>query len=68
MTCWIQYSILTFEQCGVTFSDADQKGVLSYEIEGRECQLPFGIGHLEEGELYDLIMLSLLRELALVKV
>lgn len=35
---------------GVTFSDADQKGVLSYEIEGRECQLPFGIGHLEEGE------------------
>lgn len=39
-----------FTWCGVTFSDADQKGVLSYEIEGRECQLPFGIGHLEEGE------------------
>ena len=39
-----------FTWCGVTFSEANQKGVLSYEIEGRECQLPFGIGHLEEGE------------------
>lgn len=39
-----------FTWCGVTFSEEDQKGVFSYEIEGRECQLPFGIGHLEEGE------------------
>ena len=39
-----------FTWCGVTFSEANQKGVLSYEIEGRECQFPFGIGHLEEGE------------------
>lgn len=39
-----------FTWCGVTFSEEDQKGVLSYEIEGRECQIPFGIGHLEEGE------------------
>ena len=39
-----------FTWCGVTFSEEDQKGVLSYEMEGRECQIPFGIGHLEEGE------------------
>ena len=32
------------------FFRGGSKRRLSYEIEGRECQLPFGIGHLEEGE------------------
>lgn len=34
----------------VTFSEKEQKGTLSYEIAGKECHLPFGLGHLEEGK------------------
>lgn len=38
-----------FGWCSVTFDEEEKTGILSYELKGKVCQLPFGIGHLEEG-------------------
>lgn len=39
-----------FTWCEVMLFEDEQRGVFSYEIDGRECHLPFGFGYLEESE------------------
>ena len=39
-----------FTWCKVMIDEEEKKGILMYELKGEVCELPFGLGHLEEAQ------------------